>query len=391
MAAPEFPPLPLVDFNAASNAGNHWVALTLRLPGGSADATAAWHAVFGTSDLLSAVAPLDCVLLISTPAILTPALLDLMPPSRVMFAIAAGALSDEDAVKSLAALQEQGYRILIDGPAPEGVAVPPTLRAVALDCADTAPAAGALVSLFGPHLARGIGSMARLDECARAGFDWFSGDYPIQPVACAEPDDGSSRKRLLSLLGLLAADAETREFETLLKQDPALSYHLLKLANSAAFALSTPITSFGQAIGLLGRRQLQRWLQLLLYARQRADGLPNSLLPLAALRAAQMESLCKQRGGTREEQDTAFMIGVFSLLDVLLGMPMEEIVDALKLSPDNAAALLDRSGELGRLLELVETRIPSRAQLAESDITPSRWWQSQLHAYHWAIQVSRNL
>jgi EAL and modified HD-GYP domain-containing signal transduction protein len=391
MAAPEFTPLPLVDIQAASNAGNQWVALTLRVDAAGDESTAAWHAIFGTPDLLSAVAPLDCVLQISAPSVLTPALLALMPPSRVMFAIAAGALADEEALKSMAALQERGYRILIDGPAPEGVTIPPTLRAVALDCADAAPAEGSLGVLFGPHLARGIDTVARLDECAIAGFSWFCGDYPIHPVPCTEPDDGSSRKRLLSLLGLLAADAETREVEAMLKQDPALSYHLLKLANSAAFALSTPITSFGQAIGLLGRRQLQRWLQLLLYARQRADGLANPLLPVAALRASQMESLCKQRGGSREEQDLAFMIGVFSLLDVLLAMPMAEIVDALKLSPDNAAALLDRSGNLGRLLKLVETRLPSHGQLQDSNITPQRWWQSQLHAYHWAIQVSRNL
>ena len=391
MAVPESPPLPLVDMQAAANAGNHWVALTLRVDAGLADPSAAWHAIFSTADLLSAIAPLDCVLLLPTPAILTPILLGLMPPNRVMFAIAAGALVDDAACKQMAALQEQGYRILLDGPAPDGVAVPPGLRAVALDCTDGAPAPGTLLSMYGPHLARGVDTAARLDECGKAGFGWFSGDYPLTPAPAIEADGCCSRKCLLSLLGLLSVDADTREVETRLKQDPTLSFHLLKLVNSAAFAHNTPITSFAQAIGLLGRRQLQRWLQLLLYTRQREDGLPNPLLPIAALRAAQMESLCKQRGGDSGAQDLAFMIGVFSLLDVLLGMPMEEIVDALKLAPDAAAALLDRTGSLGRLLKLVETPAPSPTQLQQSDTTPLRWWQSQLHAYHWAIQVSRNL
>jgi EAL and modified HD-GYP domain-containing signal transduction protein len=139
--------------------------------------------------------------------------------------------------------------------------------------------------------------------------------------------DGTSRKRLLALLGLLARDADSRELEVLLKQDPALAYHLLKLVNSAAFALSSPIHSFGQAINVLGRRQLQRWLQLLLYARQQDDGLANPLLPLAAVRAHDGR-LAKALGWDRDQQDMAFVAGVFSLLDVLLAMPMTEIVAA---------------------------------------------------------------
>jgi EAL and modified HD-GYP domain-containing signal transduction protein len=391
MAVPDSSLLPLVDMQAAANAGNHWVALTLRIDDSAGDPSAAWHAIFATPDLLTAVAPLDCVLLISSPAILTPAVLDLMPPNRVMFAIDAAALADAAACRAMAALQEEGYRILIDGANPAALALTPTLSAVALDCTDDVPAPQALKALFGPHLARGVHSAARRDQCAEAGFGWFSGDYPIHPAPSDEADDGTSRKRLLNLLVLLAADAETREVEALLKQDPALSFQLLKLVNSAAFALSTPITSFGQAIGLLGRRQLQRWLQLLLYARQREDGLPNPLLPVAALRAAQMESLCKQRGGDREAQDLAFMVGVFSLLDVLLDLPMTEIVAELKLAPDTAAALTERSGMLGQLLALVGTPAPTPAALRAAGIATARWWQSQLHAYHWAIQVSRNL
>jgi EAL and modified HD-GYP domain-containing signal transduction protein len=391
MAAPDSSLLPLVDMQAAANAGNHWVALTLRIDESAGDPSAAWHAIFASPDLLTAVAPLECVLLISSPAILTPAVLDLMPPNRVMFAIGAAALADDAACRSMAALQEEGYRILIDGVRPPEAPVAPTLRAVALDCTDRAPAPNTLLALFGPHLARGVHSASRREQCAAAGFGWFSGDYPIEPAPADEQDDGTSRKRLLNLLVLLADDAETREVETLLKQDPALSFQLLKLVNSAAFALSTPITSFAQAIGLLGRRQLQRWLQLLLYARQREDGLPNPLLPVAALRAAQMETLCKQRGGDRDAQDLAFMVGVFSLLDTLLGIPMAQIVAELKLAPAIAAALTERSGALGRLLALVATPAPTSDALREADISTALWWQTQLQAYHWAIQVSRNL
>jgi EAL and modified HD-GYP domain-containing signal transduction protein len=166
---------------------------------------------------------------------------------------------------------------------------------------------------------------------------------------------------------------------------------LLKVVNSAAFAIKVPITSFTQAISLLGRRQLQRWLQLLLYARQNDDGVANPLLPLAALRGAHMEALCKLQGGERDAQDQAFMTGVFSLLDVLLATPMQDIVGALSLAPDAADALLRRGGPLGELLALAETAAPRLQQLGSAGIDPAQWWSSQLDAYHWAIQVSRNL
>ena len=85
------------------------------------------------------------------------------------------------------------------------------------------------------------------------------------------------------------------------------------------------------------------------------------------------------------------MVGVFSLLDILFDMPMEDIVTALKLVPDAADALLRRAGPLGHLLALSESHAVSDAQLALAGMTPAQWWQTQLHAYHWAIQVSRNL
>lgn len=391
MAASDPALFPLVEMRAVTNARNEWRALSLTVGAFDGDATAALFAIFRQPDLLVAIAPLDCMLCLATPAILTPDLLELMPPSRLVLVIPAAALADAAAARQLVDLRDDGYRIMLDGAAPAGVALPPTLQRVSLDCSGGAPLPAALPLLSGPHLARGVGDAARFGACANAGFEWFSGDYPFHPAPSAEPNDGTTCKRLLAMLGLLARDAETGELEHLLKQDPALSYHLLKLVNSAAFALSSPITSFGQAINLLGRRQLQRWLQLLLYARQQEDGLPNLLLPQAALRAAQMEALCKARGGDLEAQDLAFMTGVFSLLDVLFAAPMAELVGALKLPADATDALLTRGSPLGKLLRLVEAPAPRRQALQEAAIAPALWWRSQLHAHHWAIQVSRNL
>jgi EAL and modified HD-GYP domain-containing signal transduction protein len=388
MALLDFNLLPMVRLHPVANSQNEWVALRMDLTTGRVPELV--PALFGTPDLLAAVAPLDCVLQLADPGQLTPNLLSLLAPNRVVLAFAAGALEQQGAAQCLATLHDTGYRLMLDGPLPPGVARPAQLRAVSFDCRAAGPAATGLPAAFGPHLAYGVDSAARLAECTRAGFTWFSGDYPLDGDMGARAQDCTSRRRILALLALLATDADSRELELLLKQDPALSYHLLKLVNSAAFAVNTTITGYAQAIAVLGRRQLQRWLQLLLYARSGVDGLPNLLLPLAALRAGQLEVLCKRDGGDRDAQDLAFMTGAFSLLDRLLGMPMAEILAELPLPGHVAAALLAREGVLGQRLLLGE-RAPDAAGLARARVDAAAWWDSQLHAHHWAIQVGRNV
>jgi EAL and modified HD-GYP domain-containing signal transduction protein len=394
MAAATFP---LVEIRSVANAQNEWVALLLRATEGGLD-DATLQAMFGAPDLLAAVAPLDCIVLLDSPAALTPPVLTLLPPNRVVLAVSAQALAEEGAARRLASLQAEGHRVLLDGPLPDGVSQPPALRGVSrrvgADYGTLAPAS--LPALFGPHLARGVDSLACLRACENAGFAWFAGSYALDDAddASVEPgrqDDGTTRRRLMTMLALLARDADSRELEAQLKQDPGLSYHLLKLVNSAAFSVGIQITSFGQAISRIGRRQLQRWLQLLLYARQHPDGPSNLLLPVAARRAALLEALCKRDGGDRDEQDLAFMTGVFSLLDRLFHMPMAQLLRDLNLPEEVEAALLAREGQLGQRLRLCEAPGPGSALLEAAGVDGLSWWQAQLHAYHWAIQVARNV
>lgn len=390
MAVLETAPFPLVAVDFVANAQNEWVALSVRADRrGERDTL---RAMFATPDLLTAIAPLDCVLLLDSPGGLDAALLPLLPANRVVLVFAGRALGAPDDAQAALELARRGYRVLVDCSDGVPANLPPALRAVACDCAGHAPEPASLPALFGPHLARNVGTAQRFLECETAGFTWFSGQYPFD-VAEHERErarDGTSRRRLLALLALLARDADTHELEAQIKQDPVLSFHLLKLANSAAFAVNTPITGFAQAITLLGRRQLQRWLQLLLYARDAKDGPPNLLLPLAALRGAQLEHLCKLDGGSRDEQDLAFMCGVFSLLDRLFGTPMDEIVGSLRLPRDVLDALLRGEGRLGQRLRMAGS-IPETAALEAANLSTQAWWSSLLHAYHWAIQVGRNV
>lgn len=381
---------PLVDLQAVANPQNSWVALMVHVKPGEGELSAALETVFGSAEALTLLAPLDCIIPVSGLAAVSDKLLGMLAPERSIFMLPVGILGDVSVIDQCAKLGELGYRFIVDGAIPVGMILPPALRVVAFDASQPTPFVAPVSPGQQAHFAYQVDNAERYAQCTQAGFGWIQGRYALHPAATEVPKDGTSRKRLLSLLGMVARDAESREIEQLMKQDPALSYNLLKLVNAAAFALPAPVTSFGQAINLLGRRQLQRWLQLLLYARQEDDGMPNPLLSIAAVRAAQMETLCRQQGGDRDQQDKAFMVGVFSLLHLLLGMPTSEIVAALNLPSDVSVALLERRGRLGAILSLVETPSPDLDTVYRGESDPRAWWASLLQAHQWAIQVNRN-
>jgi EAL and modified HD-GYP domain-containing signal transduction protein len=370
-----------------ANAREAWVGLWLRI--GHFDEQSLAD-VFGYPGVFAALAPLDLIVRVPRLAALTPAVLQLLPSPRAVLCLSGAELAGEGR-RQLEDLTERGYRVLVD--VSQTAEVPGALRLYghALNCREADPGAARVPPLCGPHLAYHLPDYASMQRAVDAGFSWLSGSYALARTHADAEAETASRKRVLALLGLLSRDASNHELETVLKQDPVLSYHLLRQVNSAAFAPATRVTSFGQAINLLGRRQLQRWLQLLLYAQPDIDAQPGLLLPLAALRAAQMEALSRLQGHARDAQDLAFMTGVFSLLDVLLGMPMARVLDGLGLPDDVAAALLDRRGELGALLLLAEQPAPDSDRLDQSHIDGRMWWESLLHAYHWAIQVAGNL
>lgn len=391
MSLSEASPFPLVGLTAVSNAQNEWVALSFQISAVPNEAQlATLQNVFSYPDMDAALAPLDYLVSIDRLQQYDPGQLAFLPPARTVLRIPAEACAEPEVQARCKQLADAGYRLMVDGEAGMD-AGKCAIRSLAFDCRETLPSELAMLTMAGPHLALNVDTPARLQACRAAGFTLFCGDYVRHPQRESSAADGTSRKRLLALLGLLARDADSRELEILLKQDPALAYHLLKVVNSAAFAPKAPIHSFGQAINVLGRRQLQRWLQLLLYARQQDDGGANALLPLAAVRAARMEALAKARGGDRDQQDMAFVAGVFSLLDVLLDMPMTEIVSALSLDLDVVMALLDRAGPMGDMLKLVEQDMPDTSALRDLGIDHETHWRSLLQACHWAIQVSRNL
>lgn len=242
-------------------------------------------------------------------------------------------------------------------------------------------------------LAEKVEDIDQAVQCKGLGFDLFQGYYFARPVVLSGKRADSSKLTLLKLVELILGDAETQEIEQAFKRDPSLSYNLLRLVNSVAVGTRHKISSLKQAIVVLGRQQLQRWLQLLLFVNQGGD-MQNPLLELAATRGKLMELLAvAQSERDKDHHDRAFMTGIMSLLDTLLGMPMGEVVKQANLASDVENALLKHEGKLGNLLLLVE-KIEhndfgaAEGLLADMQLNQGNLVQAQIEAMRWANQLN---
>jgi len=260
-----------------------------------------------------------------------------------------------------------------------------------------------LIDLINAHqygyqlVASGVATHEQFDWAVAKRFSLLSSEFIATVDARAPIDADTTRLKLLKLLSLVVQDADTREIEEIFRQEPKLSYNLLRLVNSVAVGPKTPITGFNQAITVLGRRQLQRWLQLLIYANQFGQaGQPNPLLQLAAARGKMMETLASDLGpipGIDDIGEAAFMTGIFSLLDTLLHLPMSDVLAALPLAAPIAEALGKHTGQLGTLLGAItdkgsDTREQATDALARLNIDPALHLTAQISAYTWASRIT---
>jgi c-di-GMP-related signal transduction protein len=245
-------------------------------------------------------------------------------------------------------------------------------------------------------LAEKVDSRETAKHCFDLGFNLFQGHYFSRPHIITGKRLAHSELELIRLIGLVMGEAETVKIEKVFKENPGLSFTLLRLTNSAAFGQYQKTTSVSQAILKLGRRQLLRWLQMLLFANDRNAIFPNPLLQLAATRGKLMELLARQIDSDNQDmEDHAYMVGIMSLMDTLLSIPLAEIISPLNLPFDVSSALLFRSGQFGKLLQLIEYLekhdIESASQSLD-DLAPldiSQVNMAQMEALSWANKIGQ--
>ncbi len=248
-------------------------------------------------------------------------------------------------------------------------------------------------------IATNVGSHEMFAWLSGHGFELCDSHFLAahSPHSGKEPD--LTRLKLLKLLNLVQQDSDTRLLEEIFREEPKLSYNLLRLVNSVAVGARTKISNFSQAIAILGRRQLQRWLQLLIYANNLADGHePNPLMQLAAARGRQMELLAAAidpAPAIKNLVDNAFLVGLFSLLDVLVNLPMNEILKDLPMQDEVLEALKSQrsDGVLGELLSAISAAeagnfIAAETILSRLGVSAETHLMSQVTALYWAARIN---
>lgn len=340
-------------------------------------------------------------------AVLNSDICQFLPREKVVLEILESTRATAEVLARVAELAHAGFRFALDDVIADGEDVKhllPLVEIVKLDLRDIPMPA--LLKL-GPQfraagkrlLAEKVETREQFETCLELGVELFQGYYFAKPSIMSGKKLSPSQFAIMQLMALINTDADNSVIELSIKKDVSLCFNLLRLVNTPAVGARHRIDSVGQALVVLGRNQLQRWLQIMLYAepgKQTRNGTP--LLTLAATRGKLMELIAQRaHPGQRSMADAAFTVGIMSLMDTLFSIPMTEILKQLPVVDDVIDALLRRQGDYGDLLRLAEhmerieeagsalDALVDKYQLSAEDLH-----EIQLAAFAWSDNVARN-
>lgn len=241
-------------------------------------------------------------------------------------------------------------------------------------------------------LARELPSHDEFTLCFNLGASLFQGPFVTRREDWSSNALGPNSARIADLLSRLRRDVDTREIAEVLKQDPALSLRLMRYINSASMALREEVTSIERALLQLGREKLYRWLSLLLYGADSRNPAASALLEAALVRARMLEQLGADR--PTEARDALFLVGLLSLVDAVLQVPMPLALAQLAPSPEIEAAVARGEGEMAELLALAVACEGSDADAIQRaalrcGVDAATASAAHIEALGWALQVTQ--
>jgi EAL and modified HD-GYP domain-containing signal transduction protein len=334
----------------------------------------------------------------AVPAMLSTDALFSMPPEHTVLSIKHGELRNPDTLAAVQGLRAGGVGISLReadmaqlGRTAASAASHVEVRFSGANVAEQARTYAALKQAGVRMVGRPVTTWADFDACAALGLDAFVGKLHLTPRP-GTPVKGMNpaQTTILQLMQMVQKNDDVKNLEAVLKRDPALSYKLLRYINSASFSAGREVQSLRQAIALIGYSPLYRWLTLLL-ATASTSGFSPVLMETAVIRGRLAELLGFAALG-KSGAENLFVAGMFSLLDRLLGLPMNEVLSTIQLPDEVIDALLNRGGVYGPYLALAEAcELNSNlvSSLAASlELTPFDVNKAHLSALAWAQSVA---
>ncbi len=290
--------------------------------------------------------------------------LELVEPERIVLEIPPLPAGEDDAeqidtlLQTLLGIRKRGFRLAFD----ESVATPAYASWFELASfikIDSTQASAEQIASVAQRVAAKPGMQLVVEKvetalqfelASQAGATLFQGYWFAKPVLIKGQTIRPAQAHIIQLINLVRKQADTTEIEQVFKHDPTLSFNLLRFINSAGFGLSCEITSFRHAVMLLGLKKLFRWAALLMTTSGASSG-SAVVGHVAVVRGRLMELLAAEKLSP-EECDNAFVVGIFSLLDTMLGMPMPESLASITLPQTVTDALMHNTGVLAPFLRL---------------------------------------
>lgn len=320
--------------------------------------------------------------------------LETLPAGCVVPEIRESAQPTSELLARCRKLRGRGFRLAVDGSesAPESKPLIEIASFIKLDLRKLKEEGKleARVKALEKHPAKLIAEQVETrqehDLCEQLGISHYQGYYFARPETLTAKTLNPAYAIVLELLNKVRGNEDVKDIELSFKRDVALSFKLLRYINSVGFGLSCEIQSIRHALAILGYPQLYRWLTLLLVTADEESTSP-ALMKTAATRGRLTELLGKDMLEAAD-RDNLFIVGVFSLLDAMLEMPMEQALDSLALPESITDALLHRQGIYGPFLELAEACEGGSAGHIEKlvfslQLEPEKVNQAHLSALAW--------
>jgi c-di-GMP phosphodiesterase len=313
-------------------------------------------------------------------------------PERVVIEVVEDVPSGPQLIEAVRALRARGHRVALDDYSSQlnDPALLDVVNCVKIDVSqqtrpDLERTARDLTRRGLMLIALEVETIEQFEHCLQIGFEAFQGDFLHRPETFEAQRVPTSRVATLRLIATLQnTDCSMQAIESLVSQDLPLSYRVLRCINSSYYNLPRKVESIRQAIVMLGLDNLRQLATLI--ALHSFDSRPTSLFVTAMTRAR----LCEQLARLAGVADTGpyFITGLFSLLDVLTGVSIANLLDELPLSESIEQALLAQEGDLGAALRCARAyERASWGRVTFHGLSPELIRAAYVDAVFWAEQT----